>query len=75
MIHYNNSLYGSILQQLDIYMGILASFICIYTVLAHFCTGMIMVSNSRLSLALSLGHIFNEMCEVTEGAWPSDIAK
>ena len=30
---------------------------------------------SQFSLALSLGHIFNEMCEVTKVAWPSDIAK
>ena len=30
---------------------------------------------SQFSLALSLGYIFNEMCEVTKSAWPSDIAK
>ena len=41
---------------------------------------MIIVSSSNyisvtIFFGLSLGHIFNEMCEVTKGAWPSDIAK
>ena len=65
-----------------IYKGILTNFICICIVnlLAHFPSSMIILSNlvrlvSQLFLALSFGHIFNEICEVTKGAWPSGIAK
>ena len=63
-------------------MGILASFICIYTVkfLVQFSSSMIIVSNSNyVSVIIFLGFVtcshFTEMCEVTKGAWPSDIAK
>ena len=41
---------------------------------------MIIASKSNyISVTVSLGFVtwphFNEMCEVTKGAWPSDIAK
>ena len=41
---------------------------------------MIIVSNSNyVGVIILLGFVtcphFNEMCEVTKGAWPSDIAK
>ena len=61
-------------------MGILASFICIYIVkfLFQFSSSMIIVSNSNyVSVTIILDFVtcphFNEMCEVTKGAWPSDI--
>ena len=63
-------------------MGILASFICAYIVkfLVQFSSSMIIVRNSNyISVIIFLDFVtsphFNKMCEVTKGAWSSDIAK
>ena len=64
-------------------MDILASLICIkhriiVKLLVQFCSSMIIVSNfNYISVTIFLGFVtwphFDEMCEVTKGAWPNDI--
>ena len=50
----------------------------IVKLLVQFCSSMIIVSNSNyVSITVFLGFAtwphFNEMCEVTKGAWPSTL--